>query len=41
MKKIRRQLIKIQNVAAKRGGKTPSIDEALIMLKKAQENATK
>jgi len=41
MKKIRRQLIKIQNVAAKRGGKIPSIAEALIMLRKAQENATK
>jgi hypothetical protein len=41
MKKIRRKLIKIQNNAARRGGRIPSMSEALIMLRKAQENATK
>jgi hypothetical protein len=38
MKKIKRQLIKIQNNLAKGGGKIPSISEALIMLRKAQGN---
>jgi len=41
MKKIKRQLIKIQNNMAKGGGKIPSIAEALIMLRKAQGNETK
>jgi hypothetical protein len=38
MKKIKRQLIKIQNNMAKGGGRIPSIAEALIMLRKAQGN---
>jgi len=41
MKKIKRQLIKIQNSMAKNGGKIPSIAEALIMLRKAQGNENK
>jgi len=41
MKKIKRELIKIQNGVAKRGGKIPSIAEALMMFRKAQENGSK
>jgi hypothetical protein len=41
MKKIKRQLIKIQNSAAKSGGKIPTIAEALIRLRKAQGNDSK
>ena len=41
MKKIKRQLIKIQNNMAKGGGRIPSIAEALIMLRKAQGNENK
>jgi|VirMetMinimDraft_7_1064189.scaffolds.fasta_scaffold27791_4 hypothetical protein len=41
MKKIKRKLIKIQNNAAKSGGKIPSIAEALIMLRKAEGNDSK
>jgi hypothetical protein len=41
MKKIKRKLIKIQNNAAKGGGKIPSIAEALIMLRKAEGNDSK
>jgi hypothetical protein len=41
MKKIKRQLIKIQNGIAKGGGKIPSIAEALTMLRKAQGNDSK
>jgi len=37
-KKIRRKLIKIQNLAAKRGGRIPSISEALLTLRKVEEN---
>ena len=37
-KKIRRQLIKIQNNASKSGGKIPSIPEALAIYERNQSN---
>jgi hypothetical protein len=37
-KKIRRQLIKIQNNASKGGGRIPSLHEALMIYERNQSN---
>jgi len=37
-KRIRRQLIKIQNNASKGGGRIPSIPEALVIYERNQSN---